>query len=913
MTRVAPYLVFWSWNLVFLAFVTFGVGPFVLPLLWWEIFKDAAPTALGLWTTGLLLVPLCASVAGLTRVVRSSPQKTFGLLFAVEAPLFLMALLRVFLVREMNPAMSAMFFAIGLSALVYAVSLARPPSTVPALGALRLLGHGLSTALAFFLAAWAAFYAIPAAAWLIRQRPDLPGNLVDLFEYGLAGLVTAVVGMLFLGWSATLFAVLPIALPWLHARALRTAIGSLPPPLAGKRALLPATAGALALAALFGFAARQPQREVFSLLEAEAGDDSARAELLDRSELVREGLLNAYLASYRYAGAGGRDRHIEELFIDPVGLGYETAALVQRAYGFFGWALRYDGDSFTADQTKAAELYQAFFDAPIERTERDAIRDAAASSFSSSVREAGLEAIGAERVWLARQELSVEEHGDWAQVELHEVYENETSVQQEVLYYFSLPRTAAITGLWLGDSDDVTKRFPFAVAPRGAAQQVYREQIERRRDPALLEQVGPQQYRLRVFPVPAKDGREKVGRMHLWLTYATVSHDGRWPLPRLAERRNVFWNESTVRALAGAPEPEDWEDGDGWLPPAIPARGPVQMRERAIALATGRVVTATPVDPRSSRVDGPLRLAIVLDTSRSMSRWAKAVATDLSWAREALPGQTVHLYLGSPARGGRGARRLDDLSGFRAEETLWYGSMTWRELLDQFRTLRGETEYDAVAVITDEGSIEGEGDDALDPQLAPRLWLVHAGGSFPKACDDGILDLLSRPGSGAAASLSEAAKRFAGIHATGADLLEYADDYVWRLVPEGGQVVAEQAPPGLQALAARQLVTAMGREAATGALDTLDAVHAVAVRHRIVTPYSSMLVLVDDEQRRRLAELEAQADRFQREATRANATAPGNDLFDVSAVPEPHEWALILLGAAFVLIGWRRGRSPRSV
>jgi hypothetical protein len=66
------------------------------------------------------------------------------------------------------------------------------------------------------------------------------------------------------------------------------------------------------------------------------------------------------------------------------------------------------------------------------------------------------------------------------------------------VYYFSLPESAVITGVWLGDSPDRNQRYEYTVAPRGAAQAVYRNEVRRNMDPALVEQIGPRQYRLRV-------------------------------------------------------------------------------------------------------------------------------------------------------------------------------------------------------------------------------------------------------------------------------------------------------------------------------------------------------------------------------------------------------------------------------
>jgi hypothetical protein len=73
-----------------------------------------------------------------------------------------------------------------------------------------------------------------------------------------------------------------------------------------------------------------------------------------------------------------------------------------------------------------------------------------------------------------------------------------------------------------------------------------------------------------------------------------------------------------------------------------------------------------------------------------------------------------------------------------------------------------------------------------------------------------------------------------------------------------------------------------------------------------------MLVLVNEAQKRRLAELEKQGDRFEREYEQVGETAPeGNPI--VTAVPEPEEWLLITLGAAMLgWLVWRRCRLAQS-
>jgi hypothetical protein len=93
------------------------------------------------------------------------------------------------------------------------------------------------------------------------------------------------------------------------------------------------------------------------------------------------------------------------------------------------------------------------------------------------------------------------------------------------------------------------------------------------------------------------------------------------------------------------------------------------------------------------------------------------------------------------------------------------------------------------------------------------------------------------------------------------------------------------------ALAARRLVAQLDAEQRSSGLSALDALHRVAVTHHVVTAYSSMLVLVDEAQRRQLAEAEARDDRFEREITDGQEQV-------VSAAPEPGTWLLLGLGGA---------------
>jgi hypothetical protein len=65
-----------------------------------------------------------------------------------------------------------------------------------------------------------------------------------------------------------------------------------------------------------------------------------------------------------------------------------------------------------------------------------------------------------------------------------------------------------------------------------------------------------------------------------------------------------------------------------------------------------------------------------------------------------------------------------------------------------------------------------------------------------------------------------------------------------------------------------------GQRAALDELDTLDHLHAIAIEQGIVTPYPSMIVLVNQQQENLLDQLEARGDRFQREYEEVGETTP---------------------------------------
>ena len=975
---------FWAWNLIFVAFMLLGFGPALLPELLRSAGQGEVPwTFVGLVAV-LTAVPLVALVLGYWRL-RGDGRRLFALGYAVEGPLMGLLALRVFGFREANPAMALLLVLMFLGLSTYLWQLLDPGIAVRGRAAqlARWTGLCLLGLAGVYAAVWAAFYLPPLGMMMVEVARDTLAHPLealrnywnDLRHEGWSQVLFA----LLLPPTAILTAVLVFALPvlslghWLAAwrRAGRDLAARF-----GRRrtaALGLGTAAAAVLALVL--ASRQPQAGAFAALERPPSDTRETQALLERSGAIREGLLNAYLAGQRYRSARGEQGHIYHVYrsmsfggrrqiTDDEGrqitydgrrlISDEAARQVQAAYervaspmyyqpaqapaayGTPGEASRKDA-VLQVDPRRAAELYQAFFDAPIDRAERETILRTVSANWNLERAFADRLAVDDREVHVSRREVSIRAAaGGWAELELHEVYENQTYQQQEVVYHFNLPESAAVSGLWLGETEDRAQAAAFRVSPRGAAQQVYKEERARRVDPALLEQIGPRQYRLRVFPVPARRWRvegersEAIAgpRLHLWMTFVVPARpvygvDGiaaaagsdaadepegprEWPLPRLAERRNAYWDRSTVWTLPdGVAAPQ----GDAWLPDSLPAEPSAARPPDRVSLGFGAwrvearpAASAAPDDALRM----PRRLAVVVDRSRSMEgRRPRLDAALAQLSAMASPG-SVDVVLSSAEPRGEPAS-LVALAALRPEQLLAFGGQDPAELLRQLRDLAPEGRHDAVLVLTDDSPyrLGGAASAPADGWSGGPIWLVHLGDGMPLGYDDGTLDAVLASGGGVAGSVDEALRRWKLRQRplAGEALVDLVDGWSFKVERAAGSQAEAGASTPLRKAAARQAILAQIRAAGRAVVDMAerDRLQALAKAEGVVSPFSSMIVLIDERQRQRLDALEGEQDRFERETDGA-ADEPA--LLAVTAVPEPETWMLLLLAVG--LLWWQR-------
>ncbi|MBD0309168.1 MAG: TIGR02921 family PEP-CTERM protein, partial [Microcoleus sp. T1-bin1] len=557
---------FWSWNLTFLLIAYLAILPVIGVILITATIDGIIPLHISLTIAPTIAVPTVSTVIGARRF-RKQPLQLMRWFYGVEAPLFLLCLLRLFLLRELTPASYQIIATIALCIAAFLVEMLygylgkkenvqnisdsqtshnKQPRFFRLIGEkrsawLQLGCHSLMLVVGIWAAALLMYYAVPVAFYTLYGffivviaffQFTWVSAFLDIIYGWIWGLIWIPLGVILFGLTCSLFVVMPLLYGFLYIHSGRKIWQSFAAQYGKSKALIGSLGVIAAWLAIFSALEQQPQVAALKMLATPPANDTVRQTLLAKSDMIRSGLVNAYLSPYRYLSTVGENNHIYQIYKNTLNLPDGAAQTVQNSYNFLMSPFLYQGSS--ADEKKAEKLYGEFFDTGLQKGDTEAVKHAVQSTLYRKEAKAGLLNVNQEKVWLQSQEVTVKENGDWADVQLYEVYKNQTPKFQEVFYYFSLPESAAVTGVWLGNTGDLNKRFVFTVSPRGAAQPVYyNQQVVERVEPdpafleqnALLEQLGPKQYRLRAFSIPAKREfiqTEGPTEKHLWLTYKVM-------------------------------------------------------------------------------------------------------------------------------------------------------------------------------------------------------------------------------------------------------------------------------------------------------------------------------------------------------------------------------------------------------
>ena len=914
--RLLANVTFWGWNIIFIAVFYCGILPFIgLPLIG-ATFDGDVPLDFSITFLTLIIIPLACIYIG-DKYLKQQPARLIRFFYGVEAPLVTWCLVRLFLVRELTGASALVLGTLFVTVLAFAVEIIKGYRQDNRIyGWLQGIVHSLMLLMGLYLGLVLLFYAIPVAimaiAWTINfvisffsfQWIETFWKVLTRYGGWYHLFISWLLLLVLFGFSTTIFVGMPSAITGLYINSGRKVLAAFRQQYGKKMATGVATTSISIWLILLLVLNQQPQVKAFNLLDRTPQD---RKVLLASTPIIRKGLINANLNRYRYLSTNEDNNHIFAMY-DDLNLPKSVALFLQHRYNQLLSPFIYQGSR--NDVEKSARLYAEFFDTPLQKAERKSVRHALQSTAIVDQAKAGLLNIDQKKVWLEKQEVTLDSHGDWAEVEIHEVYQNQTTDVEEILYYFSLPESAAITGLWLGETEDRKQRFPFQVSPRGAAQELYNSQVRRTRpvDPALLEQVGVGQYRLRAFPIPPRMTARQISRgqsqprMHLWLTYKVMPRDKGWALPKLAEKRNIFWTRSTKRIRNGK---RKRFFANVWLEDFWQTKEPATATDRTINLANGYKVDIKALNEAQYSLPKHKTYAAILDTSYSMKPHQEEVKTTLEWYQQRMSDNDIDLYI-TDAESSR-AKYLDDISSLNLADLTFYGSISDRQMLQQFQTLSSNKNYDAILMITDEGSYELSQDDREIPAINAPLWMIHLGDKLPRAYNDAILQAIQNTNGGVAKDAATVMKRLATEAASGVSVV---DGYSWAI----STADIKDKETGLEPLAARQLVSYLSKANKPNlSLADLDKIHRIAQENKIVTPYSSMIVLVNDRQRELLKQAEAKTDRFDREVESGiEQLGQPNNPFEVSGVPEPDLWILLGIVAIALWLAFQKQKATLS-
>lgn len=910
------HLFFWGWNVIYLlSILTLEINEGIFISLVRDVFAGEVP--LNIFLSGLVLfgMPILSLIVAVRKFMDDG-SKILRWFFCIELPIMFLAFLRLVGFNELTwgNAHFIIVAILGIVTMLFYV-LNENKFLSDKWKELKLIGLTSILLLITYICLLLFMLILPLISIFIAEvfKFEWIEDIFQLNDFG----AFIFVGLLMI-LSGILFVVYPLYSFAMYWQTFLKAFQHFKCRNANLTWTVIGIAAAVNISLFFALNYNQPQQYAFDLwerMEKENFPEELKQETLANEAKIKRGIMNAYLANYRYA-FDSNDRPLQDLYDEAFGSeGITNAATaIMRGLSF---PFMYQGNMY-GDDDKARELYGNLFDESLHVAEKDRILNAMNSTWDRSGVEAGILEINEKKVLVTEQNTIVKEQGNFAEIEIHEVYQNQTFQQQEILYYFSLPDNAVFSGLWLSDDDSIAKKYDFSVSPRGAAQQVYKNEVQRRVDPSLLEQVGPNQYRLRAFPILPKTrdynndfNRRKVlkgDNFHLWMSYTICVLDNNretfWPTPEVLERRNVYANDNTKYTLNGK-KVEEIENSD-WIPHRI------KKNSKAARISEvsydGESVVFEPIEAfdttKPYELPQGIKVNVLIDNSYSMQLKYSELLGDLSTIQTLFGKENVNIQLGKKA--------ITEFA--QIQKTAFWGK---RQAMEQVSQFADSSSQNPTIFITDGGSYELTVDELKSVKMTAPLFVYHLG-KLAKAYPDNLFETIKMCGGDVSIDLNEIRDRIAAHQNS-------ATTYVGRkqMVSTDGNIAISTFetskkpsilfpnPLAGRIIGAKIIDNKTKQVYGENRYIVLDELHSIAKKHAIVTPYSSMIVLVNNAQKEALKKAEEDDDRFDRENETGDEPTGKLGLVEVTGTPEPHEWVLIVLSALMLLVfyahkkGWK--------
>lgn len=468
--------------------------------------------------------------------------------------------------------------------------------------------------------------------------------------------------------------------------------------------------------------------------------------------------------------------------------------------------------------------------------------------------------------------------------ELHLVFDNPEDRRLEGTFSVTLPDGAALSRFAMKLDDGYQEG---EVVEKHAARVAYEDFLHRRQDPALLEQAAGNQFSARVFPIPPR------GRKEIIVSYSQEISAGRsWALPlrglpELGKLDVTVSLASQAEPIAALVRDHIKPDADVVLDPRLLPHS-AGLRSGDLVLARVRPVPDAPPDPLRSTL-------ILVDTSASR---ALGFADEVALVQGLVRSIAAASGAGTPIavacfdqatdpmfEGEAGQFGEHDAKRIRARQA--FGASDLGRALDWAAGYAGGRGYKRVVVVGDGVVTAGDTAPAAIAERAKRLGsagierldAIAVGGLRDEALlrrlttsglpRDGVVADASLGIEGITRKLSLATRSEIAVEIEGArwtwpsrlDGVQPGDEaLIYAEVPEGQPVrvrlggatgPALDLKPAARPLLARQLAKAK-IESLVSRIDTAPApelvreVISLSTRHRVLSPYTSLLVLETD-------------------------------------------------------------------
>jgi putative PEP-CTERM system integral membrane protein len=479
-------------------------------------------------------------------------------------------------------------------------------------------------------------------------------------------------------------------------------------------------------------------------------------------------------------------------------------------------------------------------------------------------------------VHIDKQEINITEYVDIAEIEICESYITKSDFTEEIIYHFTLPYNSVITGLWISDDKNLDKKYPGFVAPSGAAQKVYLNEVHKQVDPALLSQTGPNEYLLRAFPIMSKERLSQDTafdakyinsyQFRLWFRYKTfISENKNWKMPKLQYNWNVKWSDKTKTIVNG----KTYNRQNRWLPEFVPATKPTRIKEHATAISDTIQISSKPIEPHEW-VHFNQNIAFLIDGSYSMNKKRQELTNKFNEISEMFPNfKELDCFLvGEEINKLKAGDLLNELDG---NPQLFFGNTNYMDILKKFTTqYKGYSNvYESVILISDiieyRYSVDGiawdydkESLNTFKPtKLAcPFIIIQLSEENYNVNPDDFFNQLVYKSNGGFAKNKYELFNLLYTINTHIDDLVAYQDGiaYFKSKIPTSTDSLFKD-------FATKEFINFYELDDSTKLAD-IDVLNEMAKNENIVTKYSSMIALVNQEQVDSLKSAETHPDRY---------------------------------------------------